>query len=242
MRSGAAPGVANGEAGWTGPPGLTINRRSLAAVPGSARVAQLVEQATENRCVGGSIPPPGTILLYKSGTLGRLGFVDINCAGTAALAHAQPTAAGILFNGHRGRDREEAEGNFRRWSARDRGDFGCICSLWTRLPDSGTDNRDHCERSGGSGRRHAISVEVDSLRGSEFQLRRFGVALFFLISGFVVTLSLDRTNTPSFIWARAWRIIPTYAAGFSCILAALMAASHVYRKPFPYSLHEVLVH
>jgi hypothetical protein len=27
-----------------------------------ARVAQLVEQATENRCVGGSIPPSGTII------------------------------------------------------------------------------------------------------------------------------------------------------------------------------------
>jgi hypothetical protein len=29
----------------------------------NARVAQLVEHATENRSVGGSIPPPGTI--YK---------------------------------------------------------------------------------------------------------------------------------------------------------------------------------
>tara|TARA_B100000401_G_scaffold363789_1_gene261716 strand:+ start:149 stop:274 length:126 start_codon:yes stop_codon:yes gene_type:complete len=28
----------------------------------SAQVAQLVEQATENRCVGGSIPPLGTTL------------------------------------------------------------------------------------------------------------------------------------------------------------------------------------
>tara|TARA_B100000989_G_scaffold211661_1_gene160677 strand:+ start:90 stop:230 length:141 start_codon:yes stop_codon:yes gene_type:complete len=27
----------------------------------SAQVAQLVEQATENRCVGGSIPPLGTL-------------------------------------------------------------------------------------------------------------------------------------------------------------------------------------
>ena len=28
-----------------------------------AQVAQLVEQATENRCVGGSIPPLGTTVL-----------------------------------------------------------------------------------------------------------------------------------------------------------------------------------
>ena len=32
--------------------------------PGSAQVAQLVEHATENRSVGGSIPPLGTIF-YK---------------------------------------------------------------------------------------------------------------------------------------------------------------------------------
>ena len=35
--------------------------RSQAVVAGSAQVAQLVEQATENRCVGGSIPPLGTM-------------------------------------------------------------------------------------------------------------------------------------------------------------------------------------
>ena len=29
-----------------------------------AQVAQLVEQATENRCVGGSIPPLGTVILF----------------------------------------------------------------------------------------------------------------------------------------------------------------------------------
>ena len=30
-----------------------------------AQVAQLVEQATENRCVGGSIPPLGTTIYAK---------------------------------------------------------------------------------------------------------------------------------------------------------------------------------
>ena len=51
---------AAGEAWWTGQASLTINRRSRPA-PGSAQVAQLVEHATENRSVGGSIPPLGTI-------------------------------------------------------------------------------------------------------------------------------------------------------------------------------------
>jgi hypothetical protein len=44
--------------GWTGVLYLLYKRAS----PG-AQVAQLVEQRTENPCVGGSIPPLGTIIL-----------------------------------------------------------------------------------------------------------------------------------------------------------------------------------
>jgi hypothetical protein len=63
-RSRAAPGEAEGEAGWTAPPDPTINRPPAMAErlsPRHAQVAQLVEHATENRSVGGSIPPLGTI-------------------------------------------------------------------------------------------------------------------------------------------------------------------------------------
>jgi hypothetical protein len=61
----AAPRVAGGEAWWTRPPGPTINRRLVGPwifpwAPQHAQVAQLVEHATENRSVGGSIPPLGT--------------------------------------------------------------------------------------------------------------------------------------------------------------------------------------
>lgn len=52
------------QGGWTGQLSLTINRRSPSdAFGGGAQVAQLVEHATENRSVGGSIPPLGTISL-----------------------------------------------------------------------------------------------------------------------------------------------------------------------------------
>lgn len=70
----------------------------------------------------------------------------------------------------------------------------------------------------------------------------FGVALFFLISGFVIPLSLDRLGTFSFLRARCWRIGPTYAVGFLFTVAALALASRVYGKPFPYSPTEVLLH
>ena len=42
-------------------------------VTGDARVAQLVEHATENRSVGGSIPPPGTISLFLNGMFPLVG-------------------------------------------------------------------------------------------------------------------------------------------------------------------------
>ena len=61
----AAPREAAGEARWTGQASLTINRRSRPLAPGSAQVAQLVEHATENRSVGGSIPPLGTIKSFR---------------------------------------------------------------------------------------------------------------------------------------------------------------------------------
>src|SRR5215472_14797504 len=47
--------------GWTGVRNLLYKRPS----PG-AQVAQLVEQRTENPCVGGSIPPLGTIAFPRS--------------------------------------------------------------------------------------------------------------------------------------------------------------------------------
>jgi hypothetical protein len=48
--------------GWTGANGLIIQPASDEQVSPSldAQVAQLVEHATENRSVGGSIPPLGT--------------------------------------------------------------------------------------------------------------------------------------------------------------------------------------
>jgi hypothetical protein len=46
---------------WTSVCALPINRRPQALPKRRAQVAQLVEHATENRSVGGSIPPLGTI-------------------------------------------------------------------------------------------------------------------------------------------------------------------------------------
>jgi peptidoglycan/LPS O-acetylase OafA/YrhL len=75
-----------------------------------------------------------------------------------------------------------------------------------------------------------------------FSFAAFGVSLFFLISGFVIPLSLNQVSTASFLSARAWRIIPTYVAGFSFTLLALVTSSYAYGKPFPYSISAVMAH
>jgi hypothetical protein len=57
---------------------------------GSAQVAQLVEHATENRSVGGSIPPLGTIKINYLGKIQHFNkstcphYVRINVVGQPA--------------------------------------------------------------------------------------------------------------------------------------------------------------
>ncbi len=56
--------------------------RTSAGFPlAEARVAQLVEHATENRSVGGSIPPPGTISPFLNIPLQRSDHLvcDLRC-------------------------------------------------------------------------------------------------------------------------------------------------------------------
>lgn len=49
----------------------------------------------------------------------------------------------------------------------------------------------------------------------------FGVALFFLVSGFVLPFSLAKLSAPGFLVGRAFRILPVYAVGFTVTLLTL---------------------
>lgn len=75
-----------------------------------------------------------------------------------------------------------------------------------------------------------------------FDLGLFAVSLFFLVSGFVIPFSLKRYSGPRFLAARAVRLLPVYAAGFSVTIASLGIIAQVYGLPFPYTLSEVLIH
>lgn len=57
-----------------------------------------------------------------------------------------------------------------------------------------------------------------------FSLGHFGVALFFLVSGFVIPFAFVRQSRVAFVIGRFWRLWPTYAVGLTCtvVLVALV--------------------
>lgn len=73
-----------------------------------------------------------------------------------------------------------------------------------------------------------------------FQPGPFGVGLFFLISGLVVPISLEKHSALSFLVARGLRIYPTYWAGLTLQMLVLAAASHIWGRPIPYDWNTVL--
>ncbi|CAL8972052.1 hypothetical protein CELL_01193 [Cellulomonas sp. T2.31MG-18] len=56
---------------------------------------------------------------------------------------------------------------------------------------------------------------------SGVDLGAFGVALFFLLSGFVIAISLERYTRGGFLVGRLLRVLPTYAAGFAVTVAVV---------------------
>ena len=93
------------------PIGLPPIRDAVTALRDLARVAQLVEHATENRSVGGSTPSPGTIFppdrLRRSSIrvcdLGRL-FIDlVPVVSKSGHALSEYRPFGIVFAGVPGR-------------------------------------------------------------------------------------------------------------------------------------------
>jgi peptidoglycan/LPS O-acetylase OafA/YrhL len=70
----------------------------------------------------------------------------------------------------------------------------------------------------------------------------FGVGLFFLLSGFVISNSMQRYTPREFLINRILRIYPTYAVGFLFVVGILWLSGWLYRRGFPYSIGQVIVH
>lgn len=62
----------------------------------------------------------------------------------------------------------------------------------------------------------------------------FGVALFFIISGFVIPLSLMRETRLTFAIGRIFRIYPTYIAGFSITIASIYVSTRYFSMSWPF--------
>ena len=60
----------------------------------------------------------------------------------------------------------------------------------------------------------------------------FGVALFFLISGFVIPISLERMAPVGFLIARAFRIFPTYWGALAIEFTAVALSGAYWHHPF----------
>jgi peptidoglycan/LPS O-acetylase OafA/YrhL len=68
---------------------------------------------------------------------------------------------------------------------------------------------------------------------SWFNFPAIGVAVFFLISGFVIPLSLEGTDTRAYFLKRFLRIFPTYWIALGIGVAALFVSAFYWSKPVP---------
>ncbi|WP_439112242.1 acyltransferase family protein [Hydrogenophaga sp.] len=75
-----------------------------------------------------------------------------------------------------------------------------------------------------------------------FNWGAFGVALFFVISGFVIPFSLQKMDWIGFSINRILRIMPTYFIGFTVTLSAILISSEYFSREWPYSAKEILIH
>ena len=70
----------------------------------------------------------------------------------------------------------------------------------------------------------------------------FGVGIFFIISGYVISFSVTKESRSSFLVRRFFRIYPVYLAGFSLTAMALVLIQFHTDSPFNQTLFDVLAH
>lgn len=73
-----------------------------------------------------------------------------------------------------------------------------------------------------------------------FNFGPFGVAVFFLISGLVIPISLGVHSRRSFLLARALRIYPTYLVALAINLGIVWVGAHYWGLPFGISFRTIL--
>lgn len=69
-----------------------------------------------------------------------------------------------------------------------------------------------------------------------------GVALFFVISGFVIPFSIKSGSRGAFLFGRFFRIYPLYAVGFGITLFSIYVTGKYFGNEWPLSIDQVLPH
>lgn len=75
-----------------------------------------------------------------------------------------------------------------------------------------------------------------------FNCGAFGVALFFLITGFVTVMSLEKDHSIKYVIKRIFRLYPTYIVGFSLTFFSIYTWCQYTKYPFPFSIWDYLIH
>ncbi len=75
-----------------------------------------------------------------------------------------------------------------------------------------------------------------------FNWGAYGVALFFIISGFVIPFSLQKMGWIGFLMNRILRIVPTYVFGFSITLLGVWVSCIYFSEEWPFTFREVFIH
>ncbi|MEQ1648136.1 MAG: acyltransferase [Hyphomicrobiaceae bacterium] len=71
---------------------------------------------------------------------------------------------------------------------------------------------------------------------------QFGVGVFFVLSGFVISLAIEREDRRTFLIRRLMRVYPAYIVGFLLVMAGLWLAASLTGQPFQYSMSHILAH
>ena len=82
---------------------------------------------------------------------------------------------------------------------------------------------------------------VNKLESYGMDLGALGVAIFFLISGFVIALTLEKFNNVNFIITRFFRIFPTYIIGFSFTFISIFVYCKFFHQTFPYTINNYFI-
>ncbi|SFV55922.1 acyltransferase 3 [hydrothermal vent metagenome] len=69
-----------------------------------------------------------------------------------------------------------------------------------------------------------------------------GVDIFFLISGFVIPISLVKYTQKGFVIRRFFRLFPTYFISFLFVIIMIGISSFYFNNDFPYSIKTIFLH